>query len=340
MSTNRAWGGLGSILAALLVACSADTSHSVAEFAASRHPLPPPGTDVVGSLAAVRARASDSLLGLARNFDVGHDEILDANPEVNPELPGGGARVLIPTQHILPPGLREGIVVNLAALRLYYYPADGHTVITHPAGIGRGSWATPEGNARVVSKDIDPVWRIPPSIRTESARLGETLPAVVPPGPDNPLGQYALRLNLPGYLIHGTNRPYGIGMRVSHGCIQLYPEDISALFPKVPVGTKVTVINRPYLIGRIAGHPYLEAHPPQEDDATQDRAELLARLHQSAQEAGVDVTNIHWEQALRIARMARGVPLPIYRGAPAPEVVLASVPLVESAATTNAWLVK
>ncbi len=316
---HKVWGGLIPILALLLASCAVDPSYPLL---ASRFPLPPAGTDVVGGLAVVRAHARDLLADVARHFDLGHDEILDANPTVNPSLPGEGARILLPTQHILPPGQRQGIVVNLASLRLYYYPADGRTVITHPVGIGRGSWATPEGSAWIVGKDIDPVWHVPVSIRIESARLGAALPASVSAGPDNPLGQYALRLNLPGYLIHGTNRPYGVGMRVSHGCVNLYPEDISALFPEVPIKTRVLILNRPVLVGRIAGRPYLEVHSSEE-------AATVAQVRQAAQEAGIDPVEVDWDIASHVAQAAIGVPLPIYRNAPTPESALAAVPVVE-----------
>ena len=326
---------------AFLAACVADSSRLLLERVASRFPLPPPGTDAVGELVAVRAHAWDTLPDLARYFDVGHDAILDANPQVNARLPGAGTRVLLPTQYILPLRPRQGVVVNLAALRLYYYLPDGHTVVTHPAGVGRGSWSTPEGSAWVVAKDIDPAWHVPPSIRAESARFGEYLPATVPPGSDNPLGQYALRLNLPGYLIHGTNRPYGIGMRVSHGCIQLYPEDISALFPKVPIGTRVTIINQPYLAGRIAGRPYLEAHLPQEEVQANDHADRLARVRQAVQEAGIEAAEVDWNRAWYIAQMAQGIPLPIYRAAPTVAAVLGAVPMLNvNGSVADAWVVQ
>ncbi|CAK0769575.1 L,D-transpeptidase ErfK/SrfK [Gammaproteobacteria bacterium] len=337
---RKVWGGgLGLILAMLLAACANEPSPPLPAQAVSRFLLPPSGTDAIGSLVAVHAHAEDTLLDLARYFDVGHDEILDANPKVDPWVPGAGTRVLLPTQHLLPPGSRQGIVVNLAALRLYYYLADGRTVITHPASIGRESWATPEGSTRVIAKEIDPPWRVPPSIRAEHAREGGRLPAIVPPGTDNPLGRYALRLNIPGYLIHGTNRPYGIGMRVSHGCIQLYPEDISALFPNVPVGTRVTIVNRPYIVGRIAGRLYLEAHPPLEDDPA-NKAGPMVRVRQIVQEAGTDPAEVDWNLAQKAVQVARGIPLPIYRGAPVAEAVLAAVSLVKIGVISGSWSTK
>ena len=326
--------GLGLILATLLTACV--NMPSLPMQAVSHFSLPPPGTDAIGSLVAVR-HAQDSLLDLARYFDIGHDEILDANPKVDPRLPKEGTRILLPTQHLLPSGPRQGIVINIAALRLYYYPKDGKTVVTHPTGVGRESWATPEGDTKVIAKEIEPFWRVPPSIRAEYARQGNPISAVIPPGADNPLGRYALRLDIPGYLIHGTNRPYGIGMRVSHGCIQLYPEDISALFSDVPVGTRVSIINRPYVIGRIAGRWYLEAHPFFGDDLSDQQIRITTQIRQAILEAGADSAEIDWNRALKAAQVTWGIPLPIYRGAPMAELVLAAIPVVKTGVIAGTW---
>ncbi len=176
-----------------------------------------------------------------------------ANPGVDPWLPGVGREVVVPTQFILPAAPREGVVVDVAAMRIFYYPrhkkGEQQVVYTHPIGIGRVGWKTPEGTTKIVSRTKDPVWVVPKSVREEHAEDGEKLPAVVPAGPDNPLGQYMFRLTWPSYLIHGTNKPYGVGMRSSHGCIRLYPEDIAVFFDLIPIGTKVTVVNQPYLFG-------------------------------------------------------------------------------------------
>ena len=241
-------------------------------------PLPPAGTDVVGDVWAVVARHEDTLPDLARRFDLGYDEIAAANPGVDVWLPGRGTKVLLPTEFVLPDAPREGLVLNLASMRLFYYPATGPeetpTVVTHPVGIGREGWATPQGKTKVVSKKAHPSWTVPASILAEHAANGDPLPGVVPPGPDNPLGDYAMRLGIPGYLIHGTNKPHGVGMRVSHGCIRLYPEDIERLFPEVPVGTPVRIVNQPYLAGWNNGVLYLEAHPPLEEDAARWKSSL------------------------------------------------------------------
>ena len=302
----------------------------------SHFAIPPVGTDAIGENVAILANAEDTLLDIARYFDVGHNAILNANPKVNPGLPGKGTRIILPTQYMLPPGPRQGIVVNLSALRLFYYP-DKTTVITHPVGIGRENWLTPQGITQVIAKDIDPPWRVPKSIKDEYANQGNFLPTVVPAGPNNPLGQYALRLGIPGYLIHGTNRPYGIGMQVSHGCIQLYPEDISALFHQVPINTPVRIINRPYIAGRIKGRPYLESHQPINDDPNQPKIDLMEQLTNIFVEAGININEIDWNLTLLTVKLSLGIPLPIYPGAPKAKTQLAAISLVATGIIKGTW---
>lgn len=240
------------------------------------------GSDVVGELQVIRARYEDTFIDIARAYDLGYDELVQANPGVDPWLPGAGTPVVLPTQFILPEGPRDGIVLNVGTKRIFYFPkvaaGEAPRVITHPVGIGREGWATPIGTTKVVSKVKDPVWTVPASIRKEHAEAGDPLPARVPAGPDNPLGAYALRLGFPSYLIHGTNKPSGIGMRVSHGCVQLFPEDIESLFSQVPVGTPVRIVNQPQLLGWRDGNLYLEAHPALEDDRRNLQAALDKQL--------------------------------------------------------------
>ena len=223
------------------------------------------GSDVVGELQVIVARDEDTFLDIARAYDLGFDELEDANPGVDAWLPGAGTRIVLPTEFVLPDVPREGIVLNVGTKRLFYYPkpvkGQPRVVITHPVGIGREGWQTPIGTTKVVAKNKDPVWTVPASIRREHAAEGNPLPARVGPGPDNPLGAYAMRLGFPSYLIHGTNKPDGIGMRVSHGCVQLFPEDIESLFAQVPVGTPVRIINEPQLLGWRGDNLYLEVHP-------------------------------------------------------------------------------
>ena len=252
---------------------------------------------VVGAPQLVFTRANDTLSQLARDYGLGYDEIIDANPNVDPWLPGEGTPVLLPTQFVLPEGPRNGIVLNIASKRLFYYPPVGEdgvrTVMTYPIGIGRVGWETPLGAASVVSKARDPHWWVPASVRKEHAEMGDPLPSVVPPGPDNPLGRFVLKLDMPGYLIHGTNQPYGVGMRVSHGCVRLYPENIETLFPLVAIGADVMIVNQPLLAGWQDGELLVEAHKPLEDDAvTPDEHldALMAKLGEELPQSAIERT--------------------------------------------------
>lgn len=311
-------------------------------------PQPPPradsfvleeGSEVVGQINVVLAQEKDTLIDIARRYGLGYKEIRAANPNVDPWLPKAGTPVVLPTRFILPDAPREGIVLNLAAMRLFYYPkptaAEPSIVITHPIAIGREDWPTPRGSTQVVSKVKDPSWNVPASIRAEHAALGDPLPAVVPPGPDNPLGRYALRLALPGYLIHGTNKPAGIGMRVTHGCIQLFPEDIAALFPKVQIGTPVRIVQQPDLAGWDQDTLYLEAHPPL--DAVHDpstRAEQFKEVLEQAMNRGRPA-RVDWERIKELIGSARGFPVPIERDSPGIEEVIAAAPVHLGAAVEN-----
>lgn len=232
--------------------------------------LTPGDDEVIGELQRVRAHQEDTLSDIARRFNVGYEEIVAANPNVDPWLPGAGTEVVIPSQWVLPEGKRQGIVINLAAMRLFYFPPankdEPQRVITHPVGIGRIEWKTPQGKTRIVAKAEAPTWVPTAAIRREHEKEGDPLPASVPPGPDNPMGSHVLRLGWPEYAIHGTNKPASIGMRGTHGCLRMYPEDITALYNKVPVNTPVTVVNEPYLAGFRNETLYLQSYPVLEDD--------------------------------------------------------------------------
>lgn len=222
------------------------------EWPKGHYPLPDAG-NMVGEVYRVEAEYEDTLIDIARDHNVGYEEIIRANPEVSIWVPGEGTEVVIPGQHILPDAERTGIVINLAELRLYYYPepAEGETarVETYPIGIGRDGYNTPLGVTETTMRLKDPAWYPPESMRKEAAAQGEPPPSVVPPGPDNPLGEYAILLDIPGYLIHGTNQPDGIGMRASRGCIRMFPEDIESIFGRVPDGTQVNIIDAPIKLG-------------------------------------------------------------------------------------------
>lgn len=244
----------------------------------------PIGADVIGEAYIVKAGATDTLLDIARRNGMGQTEILIANPDVDRWLPGAGTEVLIPSRYVLPDAPRNGLVLNLPEMRIYHFPppprkTDGETpprlITTYPVSVGRMDWKTPLGTSRIVRKQKDPSWRPPKSVIEEALAAGEEPPPkVVPPGPDNPLGQYALRLNLPGYLIHGTNKPWGVGMRVTHGCVRLLPEHIERLFAQVEVGTEVHLVNQPVKLGWLGNQLLIEVHPPLEEDAAA-REDLL-----------------------------------------------------------------
>jgi L,D-transpeptidase ErfK/SrfK len=246
---------------------------------AEMYDLPPDGTDVVGAVTIAIARKEDTLLDIARRHGLGYEDIVRANPDVDTWLPGEGTEVVLPTRYVLPPGPRRGVILNLAEYRLYYFPepkpGEPAVVMTYPISIGRMDWETPLGRTSIISKVRNPAWYPPASIRAEHAEAGDPLPRVVPPGPQNPLGEYAMRLGLPGYLIHGTNRPAGVGMRVTHGCIRMFPEDIDYLFGQVDVKTSVRIINEPVKVGWIGDELVVEVHrtldvatpePPVEDE--------------------------------------------------------------------------
>jgi L,D-transpeptidase ErfK/SrfK len=222
-------------------------------LAAATFELPSASEAVVGEPMKVIARYEDTLIDIARRNSLGFDEIRYANPKVDTWLPGAGTEVVLPTHFMLPHTPREGLVINVAEKRLYYYPkvrpGEQPTVVTYPISIGRGDWETPIVTTKITSKAKDPTWYPPESVRKEHAAEGDILPKAVPPGPGNPLGQYALYLGLGGYLIHGTNKPFGIGMQVTHGCIRLYPEEIKALFQAVDIGTPVRIVHQRYKAG-------------------------------------------------------------------------------------------
>ena len=269
-----------------------------------------PDSGIVGETRVIAAEHEDTFVKLARRYNLGFEELKQANPDVDPWLPGEGTEIVLPTQFVLPNAPRRGVIINLPELRLYYFPdGDSGRVITHPVSIGRMEWGTPLGWSKVVSKTVNPAWYPPESIRQEHAAAGDPLPRVVPPGPDNPLGDYAMRLSIPGYLIHGTNKPSGLGMRVTHGCIRMFPEDIEALFNTVPTGTPVNIVNQPYKLAWSGRGFYLEAHPPLDEELEDDGWTMteLTRAFVAATEEGQG-GDFDWELAEQAAERSRGVP--------------------------------
>jgi L,D-transpeptidase ErfK/SrfK len=268
--------------------------------------------DLVGMQTIYETRVEDTLPDIARRFDLGYVEVRTANPGIDPWLPGAGHWLTLPTQHILPRAARRGIVINLPELRLYYFLSD-HQVLTFPLGIGGEGKETPVGETAVKRKRLHPTWIPTASEHAENPDL----PAQVPPGPDNPMGELALYLGWPGYAIHGTNKPYSIGRRDSHGCIRLYPQDIDALFSSVPVGTPVTVVNEPIKAGWSAGVLYIEVHPYEEDaDAieTSGKPQTAAAVDVDDMvitTAGEAAGRIDWDAVEQAKRNRTGLPVPI-----------------------------
>jgi len=281
--------------------------------------LPTNGDNVIGSVTTTVAEHEDTLLDIGRRFGVGYEEIIAANPGVDPWLPGAGTEILIPSRFILPDAPREGIVVNLPEHRLYYYPpakpGAPRVVRTYPISTGKMDWKTPLGVTRVVAKQERPNWYPPPSVRLEHEAKGDPLPPFIPPGPDNPLGEFALRLGIPGgsYLIHGTNRPAGVGMQVTHGCIRMYPEDIAEFFQMIPVNTRVNLIDQTTKVGWYRGTLFIERQPPLEgtdNPVDMDPAEMTRLVNAAVAGRQVDVD---WEAAKRVFDQAMSVPMPAGR---------------------------
>jgi L,D-transpeptidase ErfK/SrfK len=282
---------------------------------AASYPLPPPGESVIGEVVALPGERRDTLSDIARRYNVGWDAIRQANPGVDAWMVDRDVAIILPTQYILPAAPREGIVLNLAEMRVYYYPpakaGQPREVVTYPASIGRMDWRTPLGATKIVRKTENPVWNPPASIKREHAEKGDFLPDSVPAGDDNPLGRHALYLGHAGYLIHGTNRPYGIGMRVTHGCVRLYPEDVEALFKRVPVGTKVLMLDAPFKAGWKDNVLYVEAHPAFNEEAEPEAHKDISPVRQVVLDAvrGQPHSEIDWTEIELIARQATGVPV-------------------------------
>lgn len=277
-------------------------------------PLPPPGEDIVGQIQVVKVRHEDTFASLGERYEFGYLEMVAANPGVDPWLPGEGKDVILPSRFILPPGEREGIVINLAEYRMYYFPAGKNVVHTYPLGIGREGWSSPIASTSIMSKTLNPSWTPPQSIREEHAADGDPLPAVVPPGPDNPLGPFKFGLGLSGYLIHGSNKKFGIGMRVSHGCFRMLNKNVLELAQLAAIGTKVRIVNEPYKFGRSGGKLYLEAHAPLEDTkalSLLDKNAVIADSLAKYESGSSSALRTDWEVVRDVVAAEDGIPVMI-----------------------------
>lgn len=284
--------------------------HREKEIERNRFPVAR-GEGVIGRMASVRLEKGDTLPDIARHFGLGINAIGAANPGVDVWVPEGGEEVLLPLSFILPDAPRKGIVVNLAAMRLFQYKEDGTslTVKTYPIGVGTSERPTPTGAMHVARKAVRPTWHVPASIAMDHRKKGDILPAAVPPGPDNPLGEYALYLSKPGYLIHGTNKPASIGLTATNGCLRLYPENVKVLYDDTPVNTPVLIVNQPYLFGQRDGVLYLEAHSPLEGSGAPEWEKFLAKLKAIEKNSG---RSLDWNKVKEVQAAARGIPVPIF----------------------------
>lgn len=280
---------------------------------AERYVLPEDGSDLIGHTSIISAKEEDTFVKLARRFNIGYEELVIANPTIDPWLPGEGSQVVIPSQYILPKYKREGLILNLAEMRLYYFPksASGKAkyVHTYPISVGRTGWDTPHSVTKIIGMSKNPTWYPPASIRKEHEEKNDPLPASVPPGPENPLGKFALRLGLSGYLIHGTNEPRGIGMRVTHGCIRLHPNDIEDLFNRVRVNMPVAIVNQPYKLAWLNNQLYVEMHPSEGFEAKNGSKNLTEFVRSIVEATKSDKSyKVNWQLANKLAKNKTGLP--------------------------------
>jgi L,D-transpeptidase ErfK/SrfK len=277
-----------------------------------------PGDSLIGTPPTqakyVPAKQEDTLIDIAVNYKLGQDEIVLANPTVDRWLPREGTPVRIPNGFILPDGARQGLIVNLPEMRIYYFPpADTSKVLTYAIGIGReDDWRTPLGKTKIASKTENPSWTPPPSIKAEHLADGDELKPFYPPGPDNPLGLFAFRLGLPGYMIHSTNVVNGVGMRVSHGCMRMYPQDIEQFFPLVKVGTEVNIVNQPIKLGWYHDTLYMEVYPQLEEYPATFEQRLHVALELIERANGGKMPVIKGSLLKTSLTQASGIPVALY----------------------------
>ncbi|MGQ7247507.1 L,D-transpeptidase family protein [Halomonas sp. V046] len=303
-------------------ALAAPLAASADDLPRGYYPLPEEG-DLVGSVYTVEADEEDTLVDIGHDHGIGYNEMVRANPEVSIWYPGEGTQVTIPGQFILPDAPRTGIVVNVAEMRLYYYPpaANGEQrqVQTYPIAVGRMDWKTPLGTTTITEMVRNPAWYPPASIRREHAEAGKPLPGVVPPGPENPMGSRKMRLGIPGYLIHGTNKPEGVGMRVTHGCIRMLPEDVEGLFDQLSVGTRVRLVNEPFKLGWSDGTLYVQAYPYLEED--EDEGATLERVTAAIDKVDATIDGaeypVDYSRLKAVVEVPNGVPVALEEPEPA-----------------------
>ncbi len=277
---------------------------------AATYILPPPGGDIIGQVEIVEARSGERLGDVGMRTETGYYAMQAANPNIDPyKRLSSGDKVVVPHEYVLPPGPRSGIVINLPEFRLYYYPPGENIVVTFPIGIGReGVWGTPVGVTKIINKKADPAWYPTQHVRDHAAEQGTPIPDYFPPGPNNPLGEYALYLGWPSILIHGTNLNEFIGTRISAGCIRMMNPQIKKLFNMVSVGTTVRVMNQPYKAGWKGQQLYLEAHLPLDEEQGIYNETLSSVVSIVEQEAQRPPTAVNWSAVRDISAQTTGIP--------------------------------
>lgn len=283
-----------------------------APIKAAIYPMPAPGDDIVGTeVFTVNVQNGDSSTKIRQRYEISFKELTDANPSVNFDRLKVGQEIVIPSQLILPQ-YREGIVINLVELRLYYFTPDGKYVLTYPVGLGRENWRTPTTITSVARKAANPTWYVPDSIREYTyERKGEELPDFIPPGPDNPLGAFALYLARRGYLIHGTNDQNSVGLYISSGCIRMQSEAIAKLYEIVPIGTPVYLIHHANKAGWLGSKLYLESHSSislNEKPSYLNYKDAATAIEQVVADYPATV---NWQLVQQTERQHRGIPVMI-----------------------------
>lgn len=276
---------------------------------ATTYDLPPSDHAIIGQVQYGTANHGDNAINMAQRFDLGFNAIENANPDL--DLTRGfnaGTKLKIPTQHLLPNEARKGIIINLPEMRMYYFPKDSSKIYTYPIGIGKMGKTIPITRAAITRKATNPTWTPPDSIREFNLEQGIVLPQVMPPGPDNPLGQYAIYMSIPTYLIHSTIFPASIGKRASFGCIRMYESDIEEFFPTVNRGVPVAVINQPVKIGWQYDHLYLETHQPLEEHEGATEATLPGVVQALTDSTQHQAVLIDWQLVSYLVQEKDGLP--------------------------------
>ena len=271
----------------------------------------PSGSSVVGYMQTTEVKRGEGMIDVGLRYGIGGYEMQEANPQIPYLSPKPGTKMIIPSQFVLPSAPKKDIVINLAEMRLYYYSQDGRKVMTFPIGIGKMGWQTPMGPTTITTKRANPSWVVPKSILQNHLNNGKVIEKVWPPGPKNPLGQYAMNLGFKNIVIHGTPYPKGVGLRSSHGCIRMTNEDVGQLFDNVRVGTPVNIIHEPVKIGNLGDHIFMESHLPLTEgnyNRYQDLNMLVNRVTGTSHRATID-----WDRAEKLKERNSGYPEPIGR---------------------------